>query len=212
VRGFPATAAVRTAPTAAAATPATPATATAVPATAATVLSPTTATAQSHGRRVGEAPGRRWGRTSEVPRRRRPGVGDIVGQREPDQVPGTGPVSNHQQDVREQQASHVVADGVAGSAAATTATAATAAATVPRRLVAATAPATASPAPAETGRPALGIRIQTTENYVDHDGCPCTPDTVVPQVFLTYAAARLSDHHNIILIIILYFHFTLNII
>lgn len=212
MRGFPAAAAVRTAPTAATATPPTPAAATAVPATAATVLSPTTATAQSHGRRVGETPvGRRRGRTSEVPRRRRPGVGDIVGQREPDQVPGTGPVSNHQQDVREQQTSHVVADGLAGSAA--TATAAAAAATVPRRLGAATAPATASPAPAETGRPALGIRVQTPENYVDHDGCPCTPDTVVPQVFLTYAAARLSDHHSIILIIIiLYFHFTLNII
>jgi len=73
----------------------------------------------------------------------------------------------------------VVADGVAGSAT-TTATAAAAAATVPRRLGAATAPATASPAPAETGRPALGIRIQTPENHVDHDGCPCTSDTVVP--------------------------------
>lgn len=199
VRGFPAAAAVRTAPTAAAATPPTPAAATAVPATAATVLSPTTATAQSHGRR-------RRGRAGAIPRRRRPGVGDIVGQREPDQVPRTGPVPNHQQDVREQQTSHVVADGVAGSAAAATTTA-----TVPRRLGAATAPATASPATAETGRPALGIRIQTPEDYVHHDGCPCTPDTVVPQVFLTYAAARLSDHH-IILIIILYFHFTLNII
>jgi len=70
----------------------------------------------------------------------------------------------------------VVADELAGST--------TTAAAAVRRLSAAAAPATAPPAPTKTGRPALGIRVQTSENHVDHDGCPAAPYPVVPQVLL----------------------------
>lgn len=103
VREYPAAATVRAAPTTAATAPPTPTAATVVPATAATVLSPTAAAEQPHGHRAGQAPGRRWrSRASPVPRRRGPGSGDGAGgQREPDKVPGTGPVQDHQQDVRE---------------------------------------------------------------------------------------------------------------
>lgn len=179
MRKYPAAATVRAAPTTAATAPSTPTAAAVVPATAATVLSPTAAAAQPHGHCAGQASGRRRRRRAgPVPRRRRPGFGDGAGgQRESDQIPRTSPVQNHQQDVREQQASHVVADGLAGS------TTTTAAAAV-RRLSAATAPATEPPAPAETGHTALGIRVQTSENHVDHDGCPATPYALVPQVLL----------------------------
>lgn len=171
---------------AAAAAPATPTPAvlpTATAAAAAVLPSATTATAATaadrpRGGRFGQTSGnRRRRRASPVPGGRRSGVR----RREPRPVPGTGPVPDHQQDVREQQTPHVVADGVAG----TTAAAIAATTTTGGPVVSA-----ASFAPEKTGRPTLGIRVETAEEHLDFHGFP--PSATSP------SAAAASPSHSVV--------------
>lgn len=190
------TAAAPADPTAATPAPATP-TPTADLSTAATaaVISTTTvsATTKPRSHRVGQtAHARRRCRAGPVPGRRgRSGGGGGGGQREPDPVSGPGPVQDHEQDVREQQTSHVVADGMAGTA------------TTGRRGPPAASVA-ASPSPAETGCPALGIRFPAAEDHDDHDdGCAAEP--MVPQVFL------MSTVVNVTITYYYYYYFNLSL-